>query len=92
MPHPLKNIFNKIFWDKRENPRDYSVTFIHRGAPGDIKRISVSSIEKVGASWFTYSSGEDESTVIPFHRIIEIKNVKSKEVLWRSRKMQTAVC
>jgi len=86
MTNPLKNVFNKIFWDKRENPSDYSVTFIHRGAPGDIKGISASLIERVGASWFTYSSGEGEPTVIPFHRIVEIKNVKSKEVLWRSRK------
>jgi len=91
MAHPLKNIFNKIFWDKRENPKDYSVTFVHRGALGDAKSISASIIEKVGHSWFTYSSGEEESTVIPFHRIVEVRNIKSKEVLWRSRKMQTAV-
>ncbi|MFH1327395.1 MAG: RNA repair domain-containing protein [Candidatus Bathyarchaeota archaeon] len=77
-----KEIFGKIFWDKRERVEDYTVTFIHRGAPGDQKTILCTSFVNVAKSWFTYRSDEEE-TLIPFHRILEIKNLKTGKVLWR---------
>jgi uncharacterized protein (UPF0248 family) len=77
-----REIFNKIFWDKREKPENYFVTFIHRGAPQDRKTIPCTSIVKVERSWFIYSV-EGEETLIPFHRILEIKNIKTGKVLWR---------
>ena len=81
--HPLKNILNKVFWDKRENPDDYILTFIHRGGGEDVKTIQLRKIVDVGNSWFAYGDAEEGETTIPFHRVISIKNTRSGEVLWR---------
>ena len=85
--HPLKNIFNKIFWDKRIDRRDYTVTFIHRGAPSDEKTIAASLIIQVGSSWFTYEDHSEE-TIIPMHRVITVENTKTGSVLWRKRTLR----
>lgn len=83
--HPLRNIFNKVAWDKRERAENYLVYFIHRGVPGDTRKINASMITKVGASWFMYASDESEETLIPFHRVKRIVNVKTGESIWISR-------
>jgi hypothetical protein len=84
MVHPLKNILNKLRWDTRENPENYLITYRHRGAPGDTKQISASQIMKLGKSYFTLSEDSDETT-IPFHRILEIRNLNDGSVIWRKR-------
>jgi len=82
---PLKNIFNRIFWDKRLDRRDYVITFIHRGAPSDEKTIAASLVKQVGKSWFTYEEEEGSEVYIPMHRIVTVKNLKTGEILWRKR-------
>jgi len=81
-PRRLRETLGKIFWDQSTHAEDFTVTFIHRGAPEDRKSIPFSSIIKVGRSWFTYRSNGQE-TLIPFHRIIEVKNIKTGIVVWR---------
>jgi uncharacterized protein (UPF0248 family) len=81
---PLKNIFNKIFWDKRVNIEDFEITYIHRGAPKNQKTIVASLITEVGKSWFTYKDQINENK-IPMHRIIAIKNTKTGDFLWTKR-------
>lgn len=83
--HPLRNIFNKIAWDKRERAENYLVYFTHRGVPGDTRKINASLITKVGASWFTYTSEESEETLIPFHRVRRIVNIQTGKAIWISR-------
>ena len=85
--HPLKNILNKVFWDKRENPDHYALSFIHRGALGDLKTISLTKIREVGNSWFTYGDDVENETTIPFHRVTLVKNMRSGNVLWRKKGM-----
>ncbi|MFQ5761758.1 MAG: RNA repair domain-containing protein [Candidatus Bathyarchaeia archaeon] len=77
-----KDILSRLFWDKRLQPEDYSITFIHRGAPGDSKTISCSSVTKAAKSWFLYAEGGTE-VFIPYHRILEINNIKTNEILWK---------
>jgi uncharacterized protein (UPF0248 family) len=84
--HPLKNILNRFRWDNRENPDDYLITYRHRGAPNDEKRVKASSIQILGKSSFTLSGENEEETTIPFHRILEIRNVTDGRLLWRKRK------
>jgi hypothetical protein len=80
----LREVLNKIFWDKRLNVEDYVLTFIHRGVEGDKKTISCKSIIKVGRSWFIYRSTKNMGEVfIPYHRVLEIKNIKTGKVLWK---------
>jgi uncharacterized protein (UPF0248 family) len=83
---PLKNIFNKIFWDKRVNIEDFEITFIHRGAPKNQKTIAASLITEVGKSWFTYKNQNDENK-IPMHRIISVINIKTGDFLWKKKSM-----
>src|SRR4030042_3103073 len=81
---PLKNIFNKIFWDKRANIEDFEITYIHRGAPKDQKTIAASLITQVGKSWFVYKDKSNKNQ-IPMHRIITIKNIKTGDFLWTKK-------
>jgi len=84
--HPLKNILNKLRWDIRENAEKYVITYRHKGAPGDSRRVRASEIQKLGKSYFTLPSESDEEVTIPFHRILEIRNTTTGTVTWRSRK------
>ena len=87
--HPLKNILNRLRWDKSERPDNYLITYRHRGAPDDIKRIRASHIVTLGKSYFTIREPTaDDETVIPFHRILEIRNTDNDEVIWVSRKKE----
>lgn len=79
----VREFLNKIFWDPRENRFDYEIAFIHRGAPMDRKILPCSLIKEVKSSWFTYESKEEGEVIIPFHRIIEIRNVKTGQTVWK---------
>jgi uncharacterized protein (UPF0248 family) len=91
--HPLKNILNKLRWDDREDPEQYVIAYRHRGAPNDVVQISASKITKLGKSYFTIpddSLEESEQSVIPFHRILEIRNVSDGRVIWIKRRIGSA--
>jgi uncharacterized protein (UPF0248 family) len=87
MTHPLKNILNRLRWDSDRNPNDYLVTYRHRGAPDDVKQILASRIRHLGKSYFTVEGeSEEEEAVIPFHRVLEIRNTLDGSIIWVSRK------
>jgi uncharacterized protein (UPF0248 family) len=74
-------------WDPEETAEHYTITYRHRGAPGDVKQIRASSIRKLGKSYFTISeNSEGEESIIPFHRILEIRSLDNT-VIWKSRKL-----
>jgi uncharacterized protein (UPF0248 family) len=76
-------VLNKIHWDEKLKVKDYEVTFIHRGAERDERTISCSTIVQVGRSWFLYREGEGSvETLIPFHRILKIRNMRTGDILW----------
>jgi len=54
-----------------------------------VKIVRASSIKNLGKSYFTIQEveGADES-VIPFHRILEIRNTIDDSIIWISRKKQ----
>ncbi|MEM2915159.1 MAG: RNA repair domain-containing protein [Candidatus Bathyarchaeia archaeon] len=92
----LQSLLNKLVWDKRFNIKNYSLTFIHRGAKDGKKIIPCQLITKIGKSWFTYNltlseqgtrkvNAVEREAFIPFHRILEIKNIKTGEILWKRR-------
>jgi len=91
LAHPLKNVLNRLRWDVDENPADYLITYRHRGAPGDVKQIQASRIKNLGKSYFTVQNEiDEEETLIPFHRILEIRNVANGSRIWISRKPRNA--
>lgn len=76
---------NKLLWDPKENIADYELTFIHRGAPMDVKVVPCSLIAEVEPSGFTYRSEEEGETFIPFHRILEIRNVRTGQISYNKK-------
>jgi uncharacterized protein (UPF0248 family) len=84
--HPLKNILNRLKWDSSEKAEEYVITFRHRGAPGEARRVKASEIQRLGKSYFTFTSDTGEEVTIPFHRILEVRNTETHGVIWRSHK------
>jgi uncharacterized protein (UPF0248 family) len=84
----LRDVLNKILWDKREKPEDYEITFIHRGVHMDRKRLKYDLITGVKSSYFTYEEGGEE-VLIPLHRIIEVRNSKTERVIWSKRLLKS---
>jgi uncharacterized protein (UPF0248 family) len=66
-----REVLNELKW--RYNAlQEARITFIHRGAPGDVLTISGADIVELGRSFF--QTGE---STIPYHRIVLIE--------WRGR-------
>lgn len=76
----IRDLLNEIRWDKRHDPESYSIIFIHRTDEGNIKEIPYSSIIDISGGFFTYSYMGDEA-IIPLHRVIQIKNKKTGDIL-----------
>ena len=85
MPESLiRKLLNQMKWDNSKNIPDYEITFIHRGAPDDLKTYSAARIKEVKSSYiiFVEEEEEDGEVVIPFHRIRRIVNKKTNEIIW----------
>ncbi|MHA1143949.1 MAG: DUF504 domain-containing protein [Candidatus Helarchaeota archaeon] len=89
MPSQIQAILNRIRWDDQLKSvrSEISITYIHRGAKNDKKTIFYSEIEDILPAFFTMKNETlpDEKTNIPFHRILEIKNIKTGEVLYKKK-------
>ncbi|MCD6502848.1 MAG: DUF504 domain-containing protein [Thermoplasmata archaeon] len=66
-PKTARDTLLKIFW-VMGSLSDVIIEILHRGAPGDVKRIRGEDIRRVGKHWLeTYSSSD-----IPYHRVLRI--------------------
>ena len=70
----IKDFLNKIKWDKRENPEDYTLHYLDR-ITGKLKKIAYTDIASFEGSFMIV--GESE---IPLHRIREIR--KKGKLIW----------
>ncbi|HIQ39241.1 MAG TPA: DUF504 domain-containing protein [Methanothermococcus okinawensis] len=82
----LKELINKILWHPDYSPEDYEIVYLHReeserGYDNIKKRISMDRISIKGS--FIILERNYEITSIPLHRILEIRNKKTGEVLYR---------
>jgi uncharacterized protein (UPF0248 family)/sugar phosphate isomerase/epimerase len=73
-----RDVLNKLTWDRRFNISNYAVVFVHRGAPHDLKVIKASAIRRIERSFFII----EEDTMIPFHRIRVIRELRSGEDIY----------
>ncbi|MGQ4833025.1 MAG: RNA repair domain-containing protein [Candidatus Asgardarchaeia archaeon] len=75
----IKSILKQIVFDKRLNPSEYYI--IYRGSHDMLEKLFVSdiSLERYG---FTI---RNDGTYIPYHRIIEIGNEKTGEIIIKRR-------
>ncbi len=72
-------ILNKIKWDKKENPIDNEISYRHDGALDNKRSLMCSEIKTLSPNYFQYES-VDGTTIIPFHRILQIKNVQTNKI------------
>jgi uncharacterized protein (UPF0248 family) len=83
---PLRDVLNRIRWDREKTELSYEVSYVHRGATGDKRSIPFSDIREIHSSWFTYTDSDDGEVMIPFHRVLEVREVESRHTVWRSRR------
>lgn len=79
--HPLRQILSRIL-RTAQNPADFELAYVHRGAPDDRLTIRASEISFVGKGSFVLADGE---TQIPFHRILYVKDEERREFLWKKK-------
>ncbi|MBI2208091.1 DUF504 domain-containing protein [Candidatus Woesearchaeota archaeon] len=76
---PIKNLLNKIKWDKRENPNNYSIYYYDRISKKLIK-INYMDIKKFEDNFIVLETNGKES-YIPMHRIKEVR--KNNILVWK---------
>ncbi|MGB7969804.1 MAG: RNA repair domain-containing protein [Methanobacterium sp.] len=72
-----RNIINMILWHPDMQITKTEITYIHRGAPENLKTINGNSIVRLDRGFLILKEG----TQIPIHRIVKITN--NNEILWK---------
>ena len=76
---PIKDLLNKIKWDKKEHPEEYSMYYLDRISENLIK-VDFNQIKRVEGN-FMILEREGEEVSVPLHRIREVK--KKGAVVWK---------
>ncbi|MGC9516548.1 MAG: DUF504 domain-containing protein [Methanomicrobiales archaeon] len=71
-----KNILNMILWHPKMEIGNCKITYLHRGARGNIKTILGNRIRKVEKGFLIL----DDETMIPLHRVIRIQY--KDDIVW----------
>jgi uncharacterized protein (UPF0248 family) len=72
-----RHIINMILWHPEMEINEIKITYIHRGAPGDLKKINGNSLKRVERGFLILS----DETQIPYHRIVKIEI--DNKILWK---------
>jgi uncharacterized protein (UPF0248 family) len=72
-------VMGKLLW--KDGLPGAEITILHRGAPGDKKMVRGEDVLEVKPGHFTYRNSLGEDTVIPNHRILEVR--KHGKRLWK---------
>jgi len=62
-----REVLNRLRWTDGESLEEALIWYVHRGAPGNVRKIAGESIISLGRGFFD----TDEAT-IPYHRILRI--------------------
>jgi uncharacterized protein (UPF0248 family) len=76
-----REILNKLKWSPAFNFENYEVVIVHRGAPSDVKIVKCKDILELGRGFFEVLI-EGRKTMVPYHRIKEIREIDGK-VIWK---------
>ena len=77
-----RRFMHKLRWHPLDRFEDYEVIVVHRGALNGLRAIPCSLIKELYSGGFEYGEG-GSLTFIPFHRIVEIRNLRDGRVVWR---------
>lgn len=75
----IKDLLNKIKWDRNEQPEDYSIYYLDRISEKLIK-VDFNQIKRVEGN-FMILEKEGEEVNVPLHRIREV--MKKGRVVWK---------
>ena len=77
---PIKELLNKIKWDKKENPEEYSIFYFDR-ILNKLISIPYKKIKKLEGLFVIIDNAEE--TNIPLHRIKKV--TKNNAVIWNRK-------
>ena len=77
---PIQDLLNKIKWDKREAPEQYSIFYFDRILKNLIE-ISYARIKRIEGSFMVLDNIEESN--IPLHRIKKV--MKNEVVVWERK-------
>jgi hypothetical protein len=80
-PHGPREALNGIKW-KEGSLAGVVVTYIHRGAPGDIASFRGEDLIELGRSFIEVRS-DAGTTMLPYHRVLEVR--RGGETVWARR-------
>ena len=81
----IREYLNMIRWDSKVKEEEFEVSFLHRDDGCKKKTISFPQITTISSSWLQYMNQFNIETVIPFHRILEIRNTQTNRVVWKRK-------
>ena len=76
----IKNLLNKIKWDKRENPNQYIIFYFDR-IEKELTQIPYTKIKRLEGIFMVLNN--EEETNIPLHRIKRV--MKNDIVVWERK-------
>jgi uncharacterized protein (UPF0248 family) len=62
-----RDVLNRLRWTEGESLEEAVIWYVHRGAPGNVKKIDGTCIISLGRGFF-----ETDEATIPYHRILRI--------------------
>lgn len=62
-----REVLNRLRWKDGESLADAVIWYVHRGAPGDVLKITGKDIISLGRGFF-----DTADATIPYHRILRI--------------------
>ncbi len=83
--NPLRNLLIRMLMDPNFRAGDYTISYTSRGSEGDRDEVRGSELVKVYLRGFEVNRS-GKITYIPFHRVLEVKNEVTGEVLYNRRK------
>ena len=78
----IRDLLNKLKWSPDIKFEDYQVVIVHRGGYMDRKVIPCASILDIGPRAFCYLDEKGSTTWIPYHRVVEVRDIKGN-IVWR---------
>ncbi|MBS3097632.1 DUF504 domain-containing protein [Candidatus Woesearchaeota archaeon] len=79
----IKDLLNKIKWDKKEDPSDYTIVYKDR-VEGKYKEMAYNDIKKIEGTFMVLDRGGEEVN-IPLHRVKQVR--KNWLVIWNREKV-----
>ncbi len=73
----------ELKWHPQKSLEGIEITYLHRGAPGDMLKVAGRDVVRLEKSFFVITRNGKE-VMMPYHRILELR--KDGSVIWEKLK------